>query len=161
MLVLGLAWLGVFYLQRAEHRLGMVGEPAPPLAITTFDGKRVALADLRGRGAVINFWASWCAPCRVEAGLLEAGWQANQAEITFIGVNMQDTEPAARAFIDEFGLSYPNGPDTAQWGRRFGVTGLPATFFVDAQGVIRRAVLGPITRPADLARHLEAIGSGP
>lgn len=135
----------------------MIGQPAPLLAITTFDGTPVVLADLRGRGVVVNFWASWCEPCRVEAGLLEAAWQANQAEVTFIGVNMQDTDKSARAFVAEFGLTYPNGPDTQSWGRQFGVTGLPATFFIDPQGVIRSAVLGPITSAADLDRRLEAI----
>lgn len=156
-LVLGLAWLGVFTLQRAEHRSAMVGEPAPPLAITTFDGESISLADLQGRGAVVNFWASWCEPCRVEADLLEAAWQTHQNEVVFIGVNRQDTETGARAFLAEFGVSYPNGPDTGQWGSQFGVTGLPTTFFVDGEGVIRSAVYGPITRPAELERHLAAI----
>ncbi|MCC6167641.1 MAG: TlpA family protein disulfide reductase [Caldilineaceae bacterium] len=162
-LVLGLAWVGVFFLQRAEHRSGMTGRPAPPLAITTFDGNPIALADLRGRGVVVNFWASWCEPCRAEAGLLEAAWRAHQAEITFIGVNTQDTQAAARAFLAEYGVSYPNGPDTVGWGRQFGVSGLPATFFIDPQGVVRRVVLGPITHAADLERHLDEIrgvGSG-
>lgn len=159
-LVLGLAWTGVFWMQRAEHRSGLIGEPAPPLAITTFDGETVALADLRGRGVVINFWASWCEPCRVETPLLQDAWQAHQGEITLIGVNMQDSEAAARAFLAEFGVSYPNGPDTARWGRQFGVSGLPATFFIDPDGIIRSAVLGPITHPADLDRRIAEIGSG-
>jgi cytochrome c biogenesis protein CcmG/thiol:disulfide interchange protein DsbE len=158
LLVLGAAWLGVFYLQRQEHRSPLVDRPAPPLAFTTFDGAPVTLADYRGQGVVVNFWASWCDPCRVEAELFEAAAQAEAGRIAFIGVNVLDTEPAARAFLDEFGVGYPNGPDTSErWARQFGATGVPVTVFVDADGVIRSVVLGAVTSPGELARHLDRI----
>jgi cytochrome c biogenesis protein CcmG/thiol:disulfide interchange protein DsbE len=158
LLVLSLAWAGVFYLQRQEHTPGLVGQPAPPLAFTTFDGAYFALAGLRGQGVVINFWASWCDPCRAEAPLLAAAAQHEQGQIVFVGVNILDTEPAARAFLAEYGLTYPNGPDTAdRWARQFGVSGVPATFFIDAGGIVRSAVLGPVTAPGELSRHLAQI----
>lgn len=156
--VLTLAWLGVFYLQRQEHGTGLVGQPAPPLAITTFDGEPLALADLRGQGVVVNFWASWCDPCRVEMPLLAEAAQTNQGQITFVGVNILDREPAARAFLAEFGVTYPNGPDPGnRWARQFGTSGVPATFFIDGEGVVRSVVLGPVVGAAELERHLARI----
>ncbi|HXF60557.1 MAG TPA: TlpA disulfide reductase family protein [Caldilineaceae bacterium] len=157
-LVLALAWIGVFYLQRQEHGTGLVGQPAPPLAISTFDGEPLALTDLRGQGVVVNFWASWCEPCRVEMPLLAEAAQANRGQIAFVGVNVLDSEPAARAFLAEFGVTYPNGPDTDdRWARRFGADGVPATFFIDSEGVVRSVVLGPVAGAAELERHLARI----
>jgi cytochrome c biogenesis protein CcmG/thiol:disulfide interchange protein DsbE len=127
--------------------------------LQAFDGSPIDLGALRGRGIVVNFWASWCEPCHVEAGLFEAAWLAEQDNgITFIGVNRQDTPAAALAFLQEFGVSYPNGADDGgTWGRAFGVIGLPTTFFIDAQGEIQSVVWGPITSAGELARQLDKI----
>jgi cytochrome c biogenesis protein CcmG/thiol:disulfide interchange protein DsbE len=158
LVVLALAWAGVLYLQRQEHAPERIGQPAPPLALTTFDGAPVALAELRGQGVVVNFWASWCEPCRVEAELFATAAQAEQGQIAFVGVNMLDNEQPARAFLAEFGVNYPNGLDVdRRWARAFGVTGVPATFFIDPEGVVRNAVLGSVTTAGELARHLDGI----
>ena len=133
LLIVAAAWFGAAWLARGEHAAATVTGQAPPLAITGFDGAPIDLAALRGQGVVLNFWASWCGPCRAEAPLLEAAWQRERDRgIVFVGVNVDDTTDAAQAFLAEFGLSYPNGPDTAErWGDRFGVNGLPTTFFIE------------------------------
>jgi cytochrome c biogenesis protein CcmG, thiol:disulfide interchange protein DsbE len=110
------------------------------------DGE-LALAELRGSPVVLNFWASWCPPCREEAPRLERTWRTNRARgVVVLGLDMQDLTGDARAFIREFGISYPNvrdpGDDVA---RDWGVTGLPETFFISARGRVVAHVIGAIS----------------
>jgi cytochrome c biogenesis protein CcmG/thiol:disulfide interchange protein DsbE len=102
---------------------------APEFAFTTFDGQTISSADLLGKGVVLNFWASWCDPCRDEAALLEETWQSEQGnDIVFIGLDYLDQEPAAKAYLAEFGITYPNGPDLqSAAARRYGIKGVPET----------------------------------
>lgn len=132
---------------------------APSLELTTFDGTPLRLDELRGQGVVVNFWASWCAPCRAEAALLEQGWQSVQGQsIQFVGVAVQDTEAAARAFVAEFSVSYPTGLDKdGAWDTAFAVRGLPETFFIDRDGRIVERVSGALLSAADLDRRLARI----
>lgn len=132
---------------------------APDFSITTFAGKSLSLADLRGQGVVVNFWASWCDPCRDEAPLLEAAWRREAPNgIVFVGLDYIDQEPAALAFIDEYDITYPNGPDIAsQAARRYGILGVPETFFIDAEGRIAGQFTGPITDAAALNAMLDRI----
>jgi cytochrome c biogenesis protein CcmG/thiol:disulfide interchange protein DsbE len=155
------AWLGVRWMASAEDRPHLIDGQAPPLLMAAFDGQPIDLAALRGQGVVVNFWASWCAPCRVEAELFEEAWRAEADRgIVFIGVNSQDTTEGALAFLDEFAVSYPNGPDVeGEWSRGFGVAGLPTTFFIDPQGKIQAVVWGPITSAGELATQLDKIRS--
>lgn len=153
------AWIGVQWLTRAAEHPALVQGAAPLLTLATFDGSAIDLAALRGQGIVVNFWASWCEPCRVEAPLFEAAWRAERGNgIVFIGVNRQDTRAAAQTFLDEFAVSYPNGADDNNtWSRAFGIIGLPTTYFIDAEGKIQGVVAGPITRAGQLADYLDEI----
>ena len=130
-------------LHRGE--LGPLGERLRgPLS----DG-RLALAELRGSPVVVNFWASWCEPCRREAPLLEGSWRAARSDgVVFVGVNMQDVRPDARRFLREFAVSYPNvrEPDDAT-ARAWATTGLPETFFVSRDGSVVGHVVGLIREP--------------
>ena len=94
----------------------LVGKPAPDFQLTLFDGSQVRLSDFRDRVVFLNFWASWCPPCRAEAPLLEAAWRHYRDRgVVFLGVNIQDREASAREFLEEFGITFPNGrdPETA------------------------------------------------
>jgi cytochrome c biogenesis protein CcmG/thiol:disulfide interchange protein DsbE len=124
----------------------MVNRQAPDFTLTTFDGATISLADLRGKPIVINFWASWCPPCRIEAPLLERTWRAvKNRGVIFIGVDIQDREEDALNYIREFDITYPNGPDpTGEISIDYGVSGLPVTFFVSRKGEIIRRWVGAI-----------------
>lgn len=124
----------------------MVNKPAPDFTITTFEGETISLKDFRGKPVVINFWASWCPPCRYEAPLLERAWRVFKNHgVIFIGVDIQDTEEDALSYIREFNITYPNGPDpTGEIAIDYGVSGLPVTFFVSRRGEIVRRWVGAI-----------------
>lgn len=111
-----------------------------------------------GRGVVINFWASWCLPCRQEMPLLEKTWHAYQERgVVFVGVNVWDTEAEARAFLDEFDISYPSGPDVDEMAAEaYRLRGVPTTIFITPDGLIRRTILGPVSETA-LVESVEAI----
>lgn len=132
---------------------------APPFTFTTFEGETISLADLRGKGVVLNFWASWCDPCRAEAELLEATWQKEKDKgIVFIGLDYLDQEPAAKAYLAEYKISYPNGPDIqSDAARRYGIKGVPETFFIDPTGKIAHMVIGPIVNEAQFEQSLDKI----
>ena len=117
------------------------GSPAPPLDLTLLDGGSLRLADLRGKVVVLNFWASWCIPCRKEMPSFEAIWQEYQdQDVVFLGVAVNsDREENARAFAEEVGVTYPLGVDTTgQHARDYRVMSLPTTFLIDRQGVETR-----------------------
>lgn len=126
----------------------LVDRPAAVFALQTFDGAPLALETQRGKVVVLNFWASWCYPaCYEEAPVLERNWRAYRDRgVVVIGVDIQDTPEAARKFVRDFSLSFPNVRDTT--GRvsvDYGVYGVPETFFIDRRGRIRAKHVGGVT----------------
>jgi cytochrome c biogenesis protein CcmG/thiol:disulfide interchange protein DsbE len=122
------------------------GEPAPPFVLTTFEGEQINSEDLRGRVVLLNFWASWCLPCEDEAPELEAAWNYYQGrdDVIFIGVDWADTEREALAFLEEFGVTYPNGPDLGtRMGQDFRILGVPETYIIDREGTLSFVKAGP------------------
>jgi cytochrome c biogenesis protein CcmG/thiol:disulfide interchange protein DsbE len=123
--------------------------------------RKVDLAELRGTPVVLNFWASWCDPCREEAPLLQRGWEnARPRGVLFLGLNMQDVREDARDFLREFRQDFPNvrDPDRGS-ARRWGVTGIPETFFISRSGKVVGHVIGTVTRQ-QLADGVQAALSG-
>lgn len=114
----------------------LVGESAPDFELRILGSEETLSSDdLRGSPVVINFWASWCIPCRQEAPTLEEKWRKYREQgVQFVGVNVQDAEDDALEFVREFGISFPSIRDTnlTLW-TKFGVRGLPETFFIDHQ----------------------------
>ena len=123
-----------------------IGKPAPDFRIPRFDGGEFVLSEHAGDPIVINFWASWCPPCRVEALLLERIWQRDrQRGLLLVGVNIQDPDENARTFLKEFGITYPNASDAnGAVTVDYGVIGLPVTFFVNRAGIVARRWVGAI-----------------
>ena len=115
-------------------------------------GDVLSLSDLRGKVALVDFWASWCAPCRQESAALNRAYAAYQGRpVEFVGVNVWDTENAAELFLVEFGVAYPVGVDSVgDIALNYGVRGIPEKFFIDANGVIRHKYVGPM--PEDVLR---------
>jgi cytochrome c biogenesis protein CcmG/thiol:disulfide interchange protein DsbE len=132
------------------------GREAPELAVSTFDGRAVTVASLRGRPLVLNFWASWCAPCRQEAPVL-ADASRSTPGVTFLGAAIQDSDAPARAFEAEFQVPYRDGLDADSGYLRYGVTGPPETYFIDARGLIRYRFAGPLDA-ATLRLYLDKLG---
>lgn len=148
LLVIGLlAMLGWGLVQKANgpRDSGM----APDFTLTGFDGRAVTLSQLRGQVVVVNFWASWCPPCREEAAYLEQTWRRYQGQgVVFIGVDWVDTEKEALAYIDEFDITYLNGPDLGtRIAQAYRIQGVPETFFVDKTGKLRGVHIGPLKAP--------------
>jgi cytochrome c biogenesis protein CcmG/thiol:disulfide interchange protein DsbE len=132
-----IAVAAVFGLALIDRNAGQpTSGPAPDFTLTTLDGQDIRLADLRGQVVLLNFWASWCVPCRDEAPALQTIWeQYRDRGVIVLGVAWTDTERGARAFMEEFFQDYPNGLDLGtRIGELYGITGVPETFVIDRQG---------------------------
>ena len=149
--ILGLIGLLAWGLSNRSSITGLSGitrvdQPAPDFRLELLSDGAITLSEQRDRVVVINFWSSTCPPCRTEARDLETAWQAyRDRDVLFIGANIQDSHEPARRFLDEFGVTYPNGLD--EGGRisiDYGVVGIPVTFVVDNEGTVARRWVGEI-----------------
>ncbi len=153
-----LVLVGLRLFQDRDPRIAL-GEKPGDFLLETFSGQVIDTTDLRGKVVVINFWASWCNTCDEEAMLLEAAWQLTQkeenAEVIFLGVAYMDTETASRAFLLDYGITYPNGPDLrSEISRKYQVHSVPETYILDRGGTLRFVKIGPF---ASLNEVLSAI----
>lgn len=150
--VLGILALVGWGLVNANATRPEAGQPAPGFDMQFFSGyeldgnSNAKLDDLKGQIVVLNFWAAWCVPCRDEAPILEAAWQKYRDQgVTFLGIAYADVEPNSIAFMQEFGITYPNAPDLGtDISQDYEITGVPETFIIDRDGTIIHVQIGPI-----------------
>ena len=130
-----------------EIRSPLIGKPAPTFALREVGtGRTVDLASLRGKPVVLNFWATWCAPCWEEHPILVANARILQPEVQFLGVVFQDEESKILGFLQQRGSGYPTVvDDKGKTAIAYGVGGVPETFFLDANGVIGAKHAGPMS----------------
>ena len=134
---------------------------APDFSVTDSEGNQVKLSDFRGRGVVLNFWASWCGPCKSEMPHFQAAYEEYGEELHFLMVNMAepfgDPRSDAEGFLTDGGYTFPVYYDTlSECAYGYGVTGIPMTFFIDSEGNIVSAKSGAISE-ADLQRRILTI----
>ncbi len=150
-------------LYRGRPPAPMAGFPAPDLVLPTLDGGQARLGDLRGRPVILNFWASWCPPCRLEMPALQRVHEAYEGRIVVVGVHMTvaDTVERARAFVQERGLTFPIWLDVqGRASETYNVVSLPTTFFIDARGTICEVVVGGPMAEALLRTRVAKLEAG-
>lgn len=136
----------------------LLGREAPEIALQTLDGEEVTLSELRGRPVLINFWATWCPPCREEFPLMVTAYAEHaDAGLEILGVMHQDFADGARAFAQDMGAEWPilEDPEDVAYDDYI-VPGLPTSYFVDVDGIVRAFSLGGFTEDG-LAAQLETI----
>jgi len=160
--VAGLLGLLVWRLTHEQHAPN-VGAAAPQFALRRLDGAgTLDLSALRGRPVVLNFWASWCGPCKSEAKALEAAWHRYQGRgVVFVGVDFHDVTGDARRFVSAHALTFPmvqDGSGDVTSGR-YGISEVPETYVVGRSGRIVMHIAGPITAPAFAAEFRRAVAA--
>ena len=138
------------------------GRMAPNFTLPLLDGDgSLSLSDLRGHPVLLNFWASWCVPCKEEAPVLQAAWEKwRDRGVKFLGVDAQDGRTWAREFEQKYGITYPSVVEgTHEEMARYGVLGFPETFFIDEQGKIVAKYIGPFDA-ATLDAYLSSLVDG-
>jgi thiol-disulfide isomerase/thioredoxin len=153
--LLGGTWIWISRVP--ESQVGVPGEGletaprkgflAPDFTLVTLDGTTVQLSDLRGRPVLINFWASWCGPCRAEMPHIEAAYEAHSDEgLIVLGIDQLESPPLVADFVEEFNLTFPIPLDRdGLVSEAYRARALPTSFFVDANGIIRETFTGPMT----------------
>jgi cytochrome c biogenesis protein CcmG/thiol:disulfide interchange protein DsbE len=158
-LVLALLGLLVWKVASGDEPDARVGKQAPGFTLPRLDDTdaTLSLGQYRGKAVVVNFWASWCGPCRDEAPLLQDAWEQRRADgLVVLGVDTRDFLGDGREFVRDFGLTYPNVYDgSAKLVGPWGLTGFPETFVLDADGVIVEHVVGPIEDAEQLEGAIE------
>jgi cytochrome c biogenesis protein CcmG/thiol:disulfide interchange protein DsbE len=158
----------IFFGWRASHGTSEVsstpgsGPVAPAFELDLLDGSgSVDLASYSGHPVVLNFWASWCGPCKDEAGTLEEAWQRwSKRGVEIVGIDTRDSADPAQAFVAAHRITYPIAVDApGETADRYGVAGMPQTFVISGDGRIVSRTLGPITE-AKINSVLAPLGPG-
>jgi cytochrome c biogenesis protein CcmG/thiol:disulfide interchange protein DsbE len=140
-----------------------IGERAPAFTLSLLDGGQISLKELRGQIVVLNFWASWCGPCRVEAPVLEQVWRDYGGdEVVFLGVAYNDVPQRVKDFVEDYGITFPNGLDvTGEIAEAYGLKAVPETFVIDGEGMVQVYHRGAIVKAGALVSMVEEVLNAP
>lgn len=155
--VLGVT-LGAFYLRPSEDPGAVIelSGPMPALEGEWLNGGPLDSGDFSGKAVVVNFWGTWCGPCRKEQPVLQLLSEEYEGRVQFVGIDFRDDQAAAHEWIREFGVTYPSVVDDGPLSYEFGVPYLPATILVDRTGEMRYMLLGA-QEEDDLREYLEEL----
>ena len=168
-LALGLAWIWASAVPAAATTGGLIPSPregflAPDFTLELLGGGQVTLSELRGKGVVINLWASWCPPCRAEMPAIQRVYEKSMGrglEVLAVNTTFQDSERDAAGFVQELGLTFPVPLDrSGTVSRQYQLRALPSTFFVDREGIIRKVIIGGPMSEATIQTAVEEILQG-
>jgi thiol-disulfide isomerase/thioredoxin len=162
----GALWIGATRVQPGQENPNGrppspdVGHPAPDFTLTRLDGGELSLSDLKGTPVIVNFWATWCGPCRAEIPALEAAQQRLGDDAIILGVNVQEDPARVLDFAAELNMTYPIVLDeTAATSQLYQVRAFPTTYFIDARGVIVDVYTGPLNEPL-LRQRADELAAG-
>jgi cytochrome c biogenesis protein CcmG, thiol:disulfide interchange protein DsbE len=163
MLVAGVAWIWAARVPAGASSLPAlppapaVGRLAPGFKLQTVAGESFDLAALRGTPVVLNFWATWCPPCRTELPELDAAGKRYAGQVAIVGVDQAEQADVVQKFVADNGLGFSIPlDDAAAVSQLYAVRALPTTFFIDREGIVRHVQVGPLTE-ATLAQRLRTI----
>jgi cytochrome c biogenesis protein CcmG/thiol:disulfide interchange protein DsbE len=164
-LALSVVALLVFVLYRGfggnphEVPFMLSGKQAPPFRIKRLDtDEQVSLNDFKGRPIVLNFWATWCGPCKMEHPVLEYAWKKYHNDAVFLGIVFEDNEANTKRFLAENGWTFPQLFDPKSTvAVDYGVAGVPETYFITKEGVIVGKVAAPFTHPRQIDERMKGI----
>ena len=154
--------MGIVAIQLMKSQQGSIeiGKPAPEFVLTSFEGQDYASEELRGKVLVVNFWASWCNPCELEAEDLQTAWEMYEptGEVLFLGVDWTDTDREAQAYMEKFGITYPNGPDYGtRISQAYRTSGVPETYIIDKDGILAYVKLGPFSSLQEILAAIDPL----
>lgn len=147
-------------LQRAQQGQVGEGQKVPDFTLESFSGEIYHIDDLKGNVVLVNFWASWCESCKPEARDLEQAWREYQSrgDVIFLGVDYVDTRPEAMAYLEQFDITYPNGPDKGtKISQAFRIKGVPETYIINQSGEITHTQIGPFRSLEDIKSHIDPL----
>lgn len=143
-----------------ERQIPQSGQKFPDFTLESLDGEKITLSELANQPIVINFWATWCDPCKEEMPLFEAVYSENSG-IVVLGVNYNEPANIIRRFVEERGITFPILLDAdGKLAERFQVFGFPTTYFIDRDGILRGIYVGQLNEQLILS-YLEEIGAAP
>ncbi len=152
--LIAIAFVAILAFGMKRSAIDRPDDVAPNFDMQFFNGyewedvKTAQLSDFKGRPVVLNFWASWCVECKIEADLLEQTWKEYRDDgVVFLGVAYVDVEPKSLAYLEEYNITYPNAPDLrSSVSSKYDITGVPETFFIDKEGNVVHIQLGPVNQ---------------